>query len=198
MYNTKMLKKIRLTHDKWKAYKSKLKEKSNVQHFIVDFLETILVALVLALLIRKFIVQTSLVPTGSMIPTLNIRDRLFVNKFIYRFTDPKRGDIVVFASPHGDGKDYVKRCIGLPGDSVQLIKGQVFINNKQLVVAGVIIQEDYSFTDLVSVPDGHYFMLGDNRGNSQDSRYWGFVPKKDILGEALFTFWPVSRMRMLK
>jgi signal peptidase I len=192
-----MLKKIRLTHSKWNKYKAELKEKSRFKHFVVDFLETIIVALALALLIRKFIIQTSLVPTGSMIPTLNIRDRLFVNKFIYRFSDPKRGDIVVFLSPHDDGKDYVKRCIGVPGDSIQLIKGKVFINNKQLILAGITVQEDYSFTDPVNVPEGHYFMLGDNRGNSQDSRYWGFVPKEDVLGEALFTFWPISRMRLL-
>ena len=192
-----MLKRIRTFYERWKAYKEDLKKKSRVKYFIVDFVETIIIALVLALLIRKFIIQTSLVPTGSMIPTLNIRDRLFVNKFIYRFKEPKRGDIVVFSSPHADGKDYVKRCIGLPGDTVQLIKGKVYIDDKQLILGGVTIQEDYSFTDAIKIPEHHYFMLGDNRGNSQDSRYWGFVPKKDILGKALFTFWPISRMRML-
>ena len=179
-------------------YKVALKEKSNIRYLFVDLLETLVIALVLALIIRQYVIQVSLVPTGSMIPTLNIRDRLFVNKYIYRFNTPERGDIVVFKSPKADGKDYVKRCIGLPGDEIEIIKGYVYVNGKPLVVQGVNIQRDYSFFGPVIVPQDQYFMLGDNRANSQDSRYWGFVPKKDLLGKALFTFWPVSRMYLLR
>lgn len=185
-------------HKKWKQFKLNLRSKSRWKYFVIDLVETVLIALIFALLIRKYIIQTSLVPTGSMIPTLNIRDRLFVNKFIYRFTDPKRGDIVVFESPHQDGREYVKRCIGLPGDIIEIQQGRVYVNGKLLVIAGVIIQEDYSYSEPIPVPENSYFMLGDNRGNSQDSRYWGFVPRDAVLGEALFTFWPINRMRVLR
>lgn len=185
-------------YKKWKQFKLDLRSKSRWKYFVIDLVETVLIALIFALLIRKYIIQTSLVPTGSMIPTLNIRDRLFVNKFIYRFSDPQRGHIVVFESPHQDGREYVKRCIGLPGDIIEIQQGRVYVNGKLLVIAGVIIQEDYSYSEPIPVPENSYFMLGDNRGNSQDSRYWGFVPRDAVLGEALFTFWPINRMRVLR
>ena len=111
---------------------------------------------------------------------------------------PTRGEIVVFKSPKGDGKDYVKRCIGLPNEEIEIKKGRVYVDGKELVLKGVEIRRDFSYFGPVIVPDGQYLMLGDNRSNSQDSRYWGFVPKEDLLGKALFTFWPVSRMRLLK
>ena len=189
---------IRDYYFRWSHYKQELKQSSKMRYLVVDTVETILVALVLALVIRHYVIQVSLVPTGSMIPTLNVRDRLFVNKFVYRFKAPVRGDIVVFRSPHGDGKDYVKRCIGEPGDEIEIKRGYVYVNGKQLLLEGVNIHRDYSYYGPVIVPYDSYFMLGDNRGNSQDSRYWGFVPKKDLLGKALFTFWPFSRMYLLR
>ncbi|MFC1752156.1 signal peptidase I [Thermoproteota archaeon] len=189
---------LRETHSKWKTFKMDLKTKNRFIYEMVDWTETIIIALILALIIRKYIIQTSMVPTGSMIPTLNIGDRLFVNKFIYRFVMPKRSDIIVFKSPYKNKNDYVKRCIGLPGEKIQIIKGVVYINDKQLVLPGVNVQRDYSFYGPVSVPEKSYFALGDNRGNSQDSRVWGFVPENDLLGKAWFTFWPLNRMRLLR
>jgi signal peptidase I len=189
---------------KWKAYKEKLREKNIWLYRLADTIETFGVALVIALVIRQYVVMSSIVPTGSMIPTLNIKDRLFVNKFVYRFSTPKRGDIVVFKSPRKDKKDYVKRCIGLPGDKVKLEKGYVYINDKPLILAGVNIRRDYYYFDEVIVPTDNYFVLGDNRGHSWDARYWpaaglsGFVPKKDLEGKALFTWWPLNRMRVLQ
>ncbi len=171
--------------------------------YIVDFFETILVALIFALMIKEFVIQVSVVPTGSMIPTLiggvegEFNDRLFVNKFVYDFVPPKRGDIVVFESPHQDNKDYVKRCVGLPNETIEIKKGVVYINSKELVLAGVDVQRDYDFYGPIRIPDDHYFMLGDNRSMSQDSRYWGFVPRKSIIGKALFIFWPFKRMKWL-
>ncbi|MFC1770786.1 signal peptidase I [Candidatus Margulisiibacteriota bacterium] len=202
-----MFKTIREKNRQWKEFKANLKKKSFSLYILVDIVETVLVALILALIIRKYVIQTSIVPTGSMIPTMEINDRLFVNKFIYRFKQPERGDIVVFKSPYQDGKDYVKRCIGLPGDKLEIKRGQVYIDNEQLILPGVKIllvtadgnaNELYKYYGPVTIPEASFFMMGDNRGNSLDSRVWGYVPKEDLLGKAVFTFWPLSRMKVLK
>jgi|TARA_B100000586_G_scaffold268647_1_gene245655 signal peptidase I len=188
---------IRRKWQQWRAYKASLKHRSRVLYGGVDFVETIVIALGFALLIREYIMMVSLVPSGSMIPTFQIRDRLFVNRFIYRFSSPKRGDIVVFESVTDD-KDYVKRCIGLPGETIELKNGYVYINGVLLVLAGVDIQRDYTDYGPVTVPENQYFVLGDNRANSRDSRYWGFVPNDNLMGKSLFTFWPISQMRVLR
>ena len=193
-----MYKEIKIKWHEWKAYKSKFKDTNQFLYFILDSVETLLIALFFALIIRQFIIQTSLIPSGSMIPTMKVNDRLFVNKFIYRFTSPKNGDIVVFKSPTGDGKDYVKRCIGVPGDTISIKKGFVFVNNKPLILSGVLIQRDYTASETVKVPPNSYYVLGDNRAFSSDSRVWGFVPEKNLLGKALFTFWPLDRMKVLR
>ncbi len=190
----------------WTELKSKTKEKNVALYHVMDLAEAIVVALVLALLIKHFILQTSVVPTGSMIPTLKIKDRLLVNKFIYRFREPKRAELVVFRSPKGDKKDYVKRCIGLPGETIEIRKGMVYINGELAVIPGATIQRDYSYFGPITLPENAYFMLGDNRSNSYDSRFWeqdasigrSYVPEKDLLGKAFFTFWPLSRMRILR
>ena len=189
---------IKTRYHQWETYKAHLKENQKAKYWVLDTLESILVAGILALIIRTYVIQTSVVPSGSMIPTLEINDRLFVNKFIYRFKQPKRGDIVVFSSPMHDGKDYVKRCIGMPGETLEMRQGIVYIDGKELVLPGINIQRDDSFFGPVYIPKGCYLMLGDNRSNSYDSRYWGFVKEEDVLGEALFTFWPFDRMRVLE
>lgn len=183
---------------RWEAYKDNLKLTSKLKYVVVDTAEVVIVALAMALAIRQFVIQTSVIPSPSMVPTLKVGDRLFLNKFIYRFSSPNRGDIVVFKSPFKDGKDYVKRCIGLPGENVRVIEGEVYINGKLLLLPGVDFQNDLSNFGPVDVPADSYFVMGDNRGNSLDSRFWGFVPRKEVLGQALFTFWPISRMRHLK
>ena len=125
-------------------------------------------------------------------------DRLIVNKLIYKFNAPIRGDIVLFKSPYNDGKQYVKRLIGLPNETIEIKRGMVYINNKLLVFPGVNINRDYSNLQKIVVPENSYFMLGDNRANSADSRVWGFVHKKDVIGEALFIYWPFDRIRWVK
>jgi len=192
-----MIQKLRQKLGQWQSFKNNLKNRSRLLYGIVDFIETILIALGFALLIREYIVMVSLVPSGSMIPTFQIRDRLFVNRYIYRFSDPERGDIIVFKSTTDD-KDYVKRCIGLPGETIEIKNGHVYINDQLLILAGVDIQRDRANFGPVKVPDKHYFVLGDNRANSRDSRYWGFVPHDHLMGKSLFTFWPVSQMRVLR
>lgn len=175
-----------------------LKEKSAALFTVVQFTESMLGALVIALILRQFIVQSSLVFSGSMIPTLTIDDRLIVNKLVYTFNAPNRGDIVLFYPPINDNRQYVKRLIGLPGDTLEIRRGIVYINNEPLVFPGVTILRDYSFRQPEIIPEGHYFMMGDNRSNSQDSRFWGYVPKENLIGEALFTYWPINRIRWVR
>ncbi|NQY73325.1 MAG: signal peptidase I [Candidatus Margulisbacteria bacterium] len=183
----------------WKTYKDTLKETRRTTFYVVDTLETILVALLLALLISRYVIGTSKVFSGSMEPTMMVKDKLVVNRFIYRFRDPKRSAIILFKSPRNDGKEYVKRLVGLPSDTIEIRQGVVFINGNQHVFPGVNVQRDpYDFYGPEVVPENNYFVLGDNRGNSSDSRVWGFVPRKDIIGKALFTFWPLNRIQILQ
>lgn len=193
-----MFKIIRKKYNNWLLYKQDLKQNSTTKYYIIDWTETILVALVFALIIRQYVIQTSVVPSGSMIPTIEIGDRLFVSKYDYKFRAPKRGEIIVFKSPDKDGKDFVKRCIGLPGEKVELKDGIVFINDTPLIFPDIVINRDHFNYGPVIIPPNNYFMLGDNRPYSRDSRFWGFVPKEDLVGKALFTFYPFSRMRPLR
>lgn len=193
-----MIKKITAFRNKWKDYKQHLKQRNKIIFFIVDGLEILLVALFFALLIRHYILQTSLIPSESMYPTMQVGDRLFVNKFLYRFRDPQRGEIVVFRSVDNDGKDIVKRCIGIGGDVVTLERGRAYVNGEPLFLPGVVVHRDFATFGPYSVPEGHFFMLGDNRAYSKDSRYWGTVPRENVLGTAWFNFWPLKRMKVIK
>jgi signal peptidase I len=148
--------------------------------------------------VRPFVMEAFWIPSGSMIPTLEINDRVLVNKFIYRFRDPQRGDIVVFQSVDNPREDLIKRVIGLPGDKVAVRNGKLFLNgepqrepytNKKL--------PDRSFFARTTVPKGHVFVMGDNRGNSADSRVFGPLPEKNIEGEAFLRFWPPDRIGLL-
>jgi signal peptidase I len=188
-------------------------------------LEAIAWAIVLALIIRTFVIEPYKIPTGSMKPTLlgveyngdgekeHGGDKILANKFIYFFKKPQRGDIVIFTTKGIEGidpkkKDFVKRLVGLPGDTVEIRGGHVTINGKilaepsvfkDITYVGEIGNATYGTTgNPVKVPDDCYFMLGDNSANSNDSRYWGFVPKKNIKGRAMLIYWPVTRWRMLK
>jgi len=162
-----------------------------------EYLKSIVIALLISFFIITFVVQAFYIPSGSMIPTLKPGDRIFANKFIYRFREPKRQEIIVFRWPVDPKRRFIKRLIGLPGDKVKIVEGQVYINDKPL-------EENYtlerSYTDFpeVKVPKGHYFMLGDNRNNSEDSRFWGFVPRKNIVGKAFVIFWPLNRMGLIR
>ena len=178
-----------------------------------EYFESIVVAVILALFVRTFVVQAFKIPTGSMEPNLLVGDHLLVNKFVFAPTvspaeravlpirDIRRGDIVVFKFPEDPERDFIKRVIGLPGDSVEL-------KNRELHINGQKIDESYAHylfpvgegqesTNFdvrerygpVTVPDRHYFMMGDNRDNSQDSRYWGFLPAHYVKGRALMIYW---------
>jgi signal peptidase I len=199
-----MIRSIKVKINQWKQFKINLRQTRPTLGGIIQWLEMLLGALVIALVLRQFVIQSSLVFSGSMIPTLQsatqtqFADRLIVNKLVYHFNAPSRGDIMLFHSPYNDGKQYVKRVIGLPGDSVEIRRGMVYINQKLLVIPGVTIRRDYATMLPIIVPAKHYFMLGDNRPNSADSRVWGFVPESQIIGEALFIYWPFSRIRWVR
>lgn len=165
----------------------------------LEFLIILVVAFALVFgFVRPFVVEAFWIPSESMVPTLEVGDRVLVNKFIYRFTEPERGDIVVFKSVEGDGSDLIKRVVALPGDTVAVRNGTLFVNgepqnepylNKQF--------PDQSFYAPTKVPEGHVFVMGDNRANSADSRVFGPLPKENIAGEAFLRFWPPSRIGFL-
>ena len=178
-----------------------------------EYFESILVAVVLALFVRTFVFQAFKIPTGSMKPNLLVGDHLIVNKFIFapavmgleRMLLPmrsiERGDIIVFKFPEEPERDFIKRVIGLPGDTLELKNQTVFVNDRPLdepYAHSLFPPAGEGQTDVfdlrrkygpVTVPDGHYFMMGDNRDDSQDSRFWGFLPQSYVKGRALFIYW---------
>jgi signal peptidase I len=167
-------------------------------------IESLLWAVALALLIRTFIMAPFKIPSGSMRPTLIEGDRILVNKFIYRFQTPKRGDIIVFRYPEDPKRPFIKRLAAVGGDTLEIRGGKVYVNN-ELLSAGAFATGRYynqgSFGESgtpITVPAGHYFVLGDNSLSSHDSRFWGFVPKKHLIGQAMCIFWPFPRWRVLK
>jgi signal peptidase I len=178
-----------------------------------EYFESICVAVILALFVRTFVVQAFKIPTGSMENNLLIGDHLLVNKFVYAPTltgleetllpiDPiRRGDILVFKFPEDPERDFIKRVIGLPGETIELRDKKVYIDGKGLDEPYVHFlfpfdpnAEDHGTMDVrrsygpVTVPEGNYFMMGDNRDNSEDSRYWGFMPREYVKGRALFVY----------
>jgi len=162
-----------------------------------ELVETLIWALVLALVLRTFVVQAFWIPSGSMIPTLMPGDRVLVAKFWYHFTEPKRGQVVVFKYPMDPTRDFVKRLIALPGETIEIKNGVVYINDSPLEEP-YVKNRDFLSMEKITVPRGQYFMMGDNRPNSQDSRFWGFVPKNYLRGPAFFRYWPLSRIGVLK
>lgn len=228
-----------------------MSEEVNVSHkkkksAFREYVEALGVAILVALIIRAFIFEAFKIPSGSMIPTLSIGDHIFVNKFVYglrvpftrkrffRFTDPKRGDVIVFIYTEDEGKDFIKRVIGLPGDKIRIEDDNLWINDelirkhplevrmyegdKRRLIARNSTERaipfvrgwrDFEFYDElvgntehivqyerfmerptydIVVPEGYYFVMGDNRDNSADSREWGFVPDGNIKGKAMFVW----------
>ena len=169
-----------------------------------EHLESIVLGVALALIIRAFIIQAYKIPSGSMRPTLIEGDRLMVNKFLYRFRPPRRGDIIVFKYPEERKREFIKRLIGVSGDVISIREGRVIVNGEILdgppfdVIAyanrGSLEDPQASIT----VPPAMYFVLGDNSTSSRDSRFWGFVPKEDVIGKALVIFWPIQRWRVVR
>lgn len=169
-----------------------------------DNLESILWAVALALVIRTFIVAPFKIPSGSMRPTLLEGDRILVNKFVYRFRKPQRGEIIVFRFPENPRRPFIKRLVALEGDRVEIRNGHVFINDS--LPTALALQNTYYYNQgqfgqeetVVQVPEATYYVLGDNSSSSHDSRFWGFVPKRFLIGKAICVFWPPTRMQILR
>ncbi|RKY32294.1 MAG: signal peptidase I [Candidatus Omnitrophota bacterium] len=183
---------------------------------IREWAESIIIAFILAMIIRTFVIQAFKIPTGSMRPTLMEGDLILVNKFIYGakipFTDfrlpalrePETGDVVVFIYPQDPKKDFIKRLIAAGGDTVEIRKGKIYVN-EQAQTEGEFTQRYYYNRgpyaregEKIKVPEGYFYVLGDNSASSQDSRYWGYVPRKNLLGKALVIYWPPKRIRIIK
>lgn len=166
----------------------------------VEWILIIAIALAAALFINFVIIINSVVPSGSMENTIMTNSRMMGLRVTYWFNDPERGDIVVFKYPDDPSENFVKRVIGLPGETVEIIGGVTYVD-------GVKLDEPYlKETPLdrdfgpFEVPEGHYFVMGDNRNNSNDARFWKnkYVPRNSILGKALFVYWPLNRIGVLK
>jgi signal peptidase I len=166
----------------------------SVRTAIVETLDACLFAALLSLVIITFVVQAFYIPSGSMEPTLMIDDRILVGKFVYRVGSPHRGDVIVFRYPLNPQRDFVKRVIGLPGDRVRLRDGVVYVGPQALSEKSYTIKPDFGNYGPVTVPASQYFVLGDNRNNSEDSRFFGYVPRGNIIGKAVFIYWPLPRI----
>ena len=162
----------------------------------IEYLVILLVSFALVFgFVRPFVVEAFWIPSGSMIPTLEINDRVLVNKFIYRFTEPKPGDVVVFSSVDDRNTDLIKRVVAVAGDRVSVRTGRLFIDGKPQKEPFTNKKfPDRSFSAPITVPKGHVFVMGDNRANSSDSRVFGPLPKENIEGEAFLRFWPLDRI----
>ena len=165
------------------------------------WLRDLLLSVVIAVVVILFVYQPVKVEGTSMMPTLEDQQRIFINKFIYRLgsNEIERGDMIVFWFPHDPSKSYIKRVIGLPGDSVKVERGQVLVNKKPLNESYVPdeFRDDISRPE-TTVPPGNYYVLGDHRSSSNDSRSWGTVPRDYIYGKAVFAYWPLERMGVLR
>ncbi|MBD2777205.1 signal peptidase I [Iningainema tapete] len=173
------------------------------QRSVRENLILIVIALCLALFIRTFVAEPRFIPSDSMLPTLHTGDRLVVEKISYLIHPPQLGDIVVFQPPtelqrRGYHKDqaFIKRVIGKPKDVVSIANGKVYLNGQPLQEDYIAEPPELPMRSRV-VPNDEFFVLGDNRNDSNDSRYWGFLPRKNIIGRAVFRFWPLERIGLI-
>jgi signal peptidase I len=169
---------------------------------IIEWVVIIVAALTVAIVVKTFLIQAFFIPSGSMEPTLKPGDRVLVNKLSYKLHDVHRGDIVVFKRPPSEAddptiKDLIKRVIGLPGDRIEGRAGVVYINGQPLKEPYLPGGTTTSSLQLQTVPAGQYFVMGDNRGNSKDSRFIGTIPKNLIVGRAFVRVWPLSGIGLL-
>lgn len=181
-----------------------------------EWIESLMVAFILAMVIRTFLFQPFKIPSGSMRMTLVEGDRLFVNKLVYGprvpltqyrlpgFSKPRRGDVLVFQFPVDRKKDFIKRLVALGGETVEVQDGRILINGAPVTDGPLAAFRYYNYGDYakpgkkITVPQGHYFVMGDNSASSHDSRYWGFVPEALVIGKADVIFWPLNRIRWIK
>lgn len=176
-----------------------------IYNFTIDTMQTILLAASIFLVVYIFLFRPFQVSGESMYPTFKNQEYILTNLIVLKFADPKKGDVIVFHAPPDPEKDFIKRIVGLPGDTVSLKEGLVYVNNTKVnespylksdvkTYGGSFLKENIP----VTVPDKNYFVMGDNRPFSSDSREWGLLPKDKIIGQSLFVYWPVNHMRLIK
>ena len=178
------------------------KKKKSVLREILDFFLPIVIALAVAMFLKTFVFANAVVPTGSMLNTIQENDRIIASRITYTFNDPERFDIIIFKYPDDESQYYVKRIIGMPGETVQIVNGVVYVTDENDVTTQV--RDDFvtvarpmgNFGPYV-VPEDSYFVLGDNRNKSEDSRYWrttNYVSKDKIVGKVMFRYYPSIEM----
>jgi len=200
---------LRVVYTVWKA--------SPYRGLMLELFDSLLIAFALVFfLVKPFVVAAFFIPSESMEPTLTIHDRVLVNKFIYHLSDPRRQDIIVFRAPQraivrtremanrktrdGEQKDYIKRLIGLPGETIEVRSYDgVYVDGRKVrePYIGPLQTPNYDYGP-ERVPPGQYFVMGDNRRNSNDSHAWGFLPHKNVLGKAMVIFWPPGRIGLAR
>jgi signal peptidase I len=197
-----------------------MKDGNKKKSVLREWIESIVIAAALAIFVRTFFFQIYKIPTQSMVPTLMPGDKIFVSKLVYGpkipFTQlrlpglnsPKRGEVIVFVPPHEKNriffkrKVYIKRLAGLPGDNLAIENGNLLVDG-EVIIDPLIAKNHYANNGeyskgQINVPDDKYFFLGDNSNNSSDSRFWGFVDKNDIVGKAIFIWWPPRRIGIIE
>lgn len=170
-----------------------ISKSQKIKRELISTIKTIIFAIIVAFIITNFIIVNAVVPTGSMKNTIMPNDRLIAFRLSYLFSEPKRDDIIVFKAPDDETTLYVKRIIGLPGETLNIVDGKIYINSSEIPLEDKFIMEEMNGNfGPYTIPDDSYFMLGDNRNDSQDSRYWEhtFLPKENILGKVIFKYYP--------
>ena|SRR3989338_607328 len=196
--------------------RKRLYQKQGSATVVREWVESIVIAFILAMFIRTFFIQAFKIPSGSMRPTLIERDRLIVNKLRYGpkvpfskskrlpgFSKPRRGDVIVFIYPLEPSRDFIKRLVAFGGEKVEIKDGNLYINGK--VIEDPAVKDIYYYNRgdyggegvPIEVPEGHLFVLGDNSGSSSDGRFWGFVPEGNVIGRAEMIYWPFNRVRFI-
>jgi signal peptidase I len=183
---------------------------------VLEYAGIAVVAILVALAVQAWLVKPYRIPSESMLDTLRPGDRVLVNRLVYHLREPHRGDVVVFRYPKNPAVVFIKRIVGAPGDVLEVRDGRLYVNGRpvkepfvhrtdgqtdptdaEAAVVGSTLQDPWSLSEPYTVPAGHYFVMGDNRTDSDDSRDWGTVPRTAIVGEGLATYWPLSRLHTL-
>ncbi len=189
------------------------KKSGSLGRWLIEWAIILVLVVGFTFVLRTFVIQTFSIPSGSMLPTLHVGDRIIVNKLSYDFHDVHRGDIVVFKRPPLESQNYsdlVKRVVGLPGETISSVNGKIYINGKLLSVnwlppgpqdfTGPLASDahpQFNMPGPVKIPPGEYYVMGDNRTDSEDSRFFGPISKSLIVGRAVAVVWPVSRIKGL-
>lgn len=173
-------------------------EKSTVR-YLLELIEIVIIAFALSWVIRTYVLEARIIPTGSMLPTIQLQDRVMVDKFFFKHIGQLHsGDVIVFHPPESAHAtdDFIKRLIGMPGDTVEIRNHKTYVNGQPLYEP-YILEPPINNYGPKEVPEDSVFVMGDNRNNSDDSRVWGFLPIKNISGRTLFRYWPLERFGAL-